>query len=305
LDFFRVHGLILASELELPELAPCRVAGRRPPPDVHIGRGCVADPEETRDLSWYVLPRGEAAVLGFRNIARFEVTSGRRVTVDVEPDGDPASVRLFLLGSAMGMVCHQRGMLALHASAVAFGGNVVAFVGHQGVGKSTLAAHCVEAGGRLVADDVLVVSFDERGRALAHPGLPRMKLWRQALEVLGRTPQGLIPDWLRADKYHLPCAEAATGAPLPLARVCLLEEDDAAGAGEHVAMKGAAAVAALIANTYRVEFLELVGGRDHHFRQCARLGRATEIVRLRRRHDAARLPTTAALVADSVTRLLQ
>jgi hypothetical protein len=37
----------------------------------------------------------------------------------------------------------------------------------------------------------------------------------------GRSPDGLRPDWFRAEKFHVPVAHAQT--PLPLARVCVLE----------------------------------------------------------------------------------
>jgi hypothetical protein len=47
--------------------------------------------------------------------------------------------------------------------------------------KSMLTAFCVEAGGRLVADNVLVVSSDAGSHAVVNPGMRKVKLWRDAL----------------------------------------------------------------------------------------------------------------------------
>ena len=72
-----------------------------------------------------------------------------------------SNVRLFLLGSAMGALLHQRGLLPLHTNAVEVGGRAFAFMGKSGAGKSTLAAWFHDRGFRIVADDVCVVGFDD------------------------------------------------------------------------------------------------------------------------------------------------
>jgi len=52
----------------------------------------------------------------------------------------------------------------------------------------------------------------------------------------------------------------------------------------------------LIANTYRVEYLDAANRRDAHFRDCIRLASAIDLVWLRREADSARLPATAAQI---------
>jgi hypothetical protein len=42
-----------------------------------------------------------------------------------------------------------------------------------------------------------------------------------------------------------------------------------------------------------------VNGHDRHFRDCARLAAAAEVIRFARRRDPQRLPATAALIAQS------
>jgi hypothetical protein len=240
----------------------------------------------------------DTAMFTFDDTGHYSVRNGSDVVVDAKPDADPAVLRLHIFASVMGMICHQRGLLVLHASAVAFGNRAVAFTGPPGAGKSTLAAHCLAAGGRLVADDVLVLSFDEQGGVLAHPGMPNVKLWRDALTSLGRDADGLRPDWFRAEKFHLPADGVQTS--IPLARLFVLGTDCDAGDGEYAPLRGREAAGALIANTYRVEYLDAANRRDAHFRDCIRLASAIDVVWLKREPGSARLPATAATIMQEL-----
>jgi hypothetical protein len=291
--FYSVHGLSVASELHLPELARCTSANGSA--DVRFRLSSLptfADAKSTTVPHLQIV--NEDALFTVENAARYLVRSGREVLIDVDAKADLALVRLVLFGSVMGMICYQRGLLALHASAVAFGDRVVAFTGPPGAGKSTLAAHCLADGAQLVADDVLAVSVDDARRAVAYPGMPSVKLWRDTIANLGRDPEGLRPDWYRAEKFHMPVDHAK--APLRLDRLYVLEPDDAAGPGKRTRLTGARAANAIIANSYRVEYLEAAGRRDLHFRQCTELAKTIEVVRLDRSRDLARVRATAALV---------
>jgi hypothetical protein len=294
---YAVHGLVLGCEFALPELDAVR---REPPlrPDVRIALAELpADPGPIAGQVIFFHADGGNGTLAVPGVARYLVRDGHEVLIEPERGADPSHVRLFLLGSVMGHICHQRGSLPLHASAVAVDGAAIAFVGHPGAGKSTLAAHCLAcAPASLMADDILVVSSDRVGYPLAHPGMPSLKLWRDALELLGRGAGDLRPDWLRAEKFHLPMSERLGQSPLPLIRVYVLEDDPKAGAARIEAIGGAAAAAALIAYTYRVEHLNSAAQRPPHFAISARLAGNVAVRRLARCRDPAYLRITAAAV---------
>jgi hypothetical protein len=293
---YEVYGLLISSEIMLPELQ-LRAANSRLAADVHIcvGRIQLALPGDTKDPAVHM--QNGQAMLTIPQVARYCVRRGRDVIVEPGPAADPSLVRLFILGSVMGLICHQRGMLALHASAIARGDEAVAFVGEQGQGKSTLAAHCLaHPAVRLVADDILVISFDADGQPFAHPGMPAVKLWRDTLQVLGRSADGLTADWLRAEKFLLPVAQHLAAAPMRLSRVYVLADDTDAGDGSIHSLPGAAAAATIVANTYRIEYIDGPEQRLAHFAASSRLAERVAVHRLARRRSLPRVGSTAGLV---------
>lgn len=295
---YMVHGLMIGSELELPELAPLGHDPRatidviirlgRLPPEV---RTCteIPDFQKTDHGPLLVLP----------GAGRFLVRPSSEVTIEIADNADLALLRLFLFGSVMGLVCHQLGMLPLHASAVAVGDRAIAFCGPQGMGKSTLAAACIEAGASLVADDMLVVTTNPENAVMAKPGMPKVKLWRDAIDALGLPMDGLVRDWARAEKFHVPASHHLVDKPVRLERIIVLEADEYAGAGITAPLSGAAAVSALVQNTYRPEYLDLTPQRTNHFAQCVRLSSLTTIARLTRQRDARMLAQTARMLLDT------
>ncbi len=294
--FYEICGLVIVSELDFPELMP-RELTTAAVPTLRIRFDRISPALITAAEDRFLHAENDTILLTVPQVARYCVIDAREVLVEPQPGVDASMVRLFLLGSVIGLVCQQRGLLALHASAVAIEGQAVAFVGEPGQGKSTLAAHCLAHGGaRLVADDILVVSFDGNGQPWVHPGMPALKLWRDALQVLGRETQGLRPDWIRAEKFILPLLDQLAQAPVRLNCVYVLAGDDDAGDGRIEKLSGASAAAAVVANTYRVEFLDFTGQRPAHFSASTRIAERVPVRRLARRRDLLRVGATAAIV---------
>lgn len=176
---YRVHGLGLASDIELCELA----ADPSPmPPDIVIRRAPVPhDLYPSRRSSDGYLVQGRDILFAMPRVGRFLARSGKELLADPEPGADQGLFSLYLLGSALAAVLHQRRFFPIHASAVAFKGNCFAFMGDSGAGKSTLAAMLAARGFELVSEDVLVVKFDETRGPMVEAGIPILKLWPDAL----------------------------------------------------------------------------------------------------------------------------
>jgi hypothetical protein len=86
-------------------------------------------------------------------------------------EGGMAAWQRLLVAQALPFVAVMRGLEVLHASAVATGSGAVAFSGHSGSGKTSLAMAMQRQGAALLTDDVLAV--ERAGEELmAHPGAP-------------------------------------------------------------------------------------------------------------------------------------
>lgn len=277
---YRAFGLLIASRMPLPELAPLAdVLGGEPDVTIQIEPASAEVESSGRPL---LSVDAGGATLVVADVGRFRVEQGRRITVTPHTGAGVRNVRLYLLGSAFGILCHQRGLLPLHANAIVVGGQAMAFCGRSGVGKSTLAAYFASRGHPVLCDDVCVVSFDQ-GRPLAWPGLPRLKLWRDAAEAFGHDSSALELAIDGMEKYHVPTATVASAGPFPLARVYLLSELEDGAPADITAIKGARAVQTLLAQTYRKVYLRPMGLMSANVLQATSLAKHAEIFSAPRR----------------------
>jgi hypothetical protein len=245
----QIFGLAVHSDLDCPELL---AADPDDPPDIEIRLDTLdAAHDSGRDDQTQAQIAPGVYQFVIDGVARYRVEQGRRIRVQPFPGADPGDVRLWLLGTALGALLHQRGLLPLHVSAVGLDGGAHAFCGPSGAGKSTLAAALDRRGLPLLTDDV-GLAIPEAERVTFYLGFPRIKLWRDALEHFGLDHRPLIRDLTRADKYHLRLddADGFHDQPLSLRRLYLL----APAADEDIRIdpiRGREAIALMLANTYR------------------------------------------------------
>ncbi|MDB5692731.1 MAG: hypothetical protein JWO81_1794 [Alphaproteobacteria bacterium] len=273
---YAVFGLRIGSEIALEELPRAEGDGEAQV-DIRLGE-TGADAEGIAGYS--VSDAG--TLLRVPDVGRFLIRDGREILVEPAAGASDRNVRLFLLGSALGALLHQRGLLPLHANAIEMDGRAVAFSGHSGAGKSTIAAWFHDRGHRILSDDVCVIGFDETGRALAYPGIPRLRLWREALEASGRAAGEYDRSFDALDKYDVP-SERRAPAPLPLAAIYLLRQaEEGTGVPSIERLQGVDSVETLISNTYRGAYLKTIGRTGEHLAACLRVARIVPIFRAAR-----------------------
>jgi len=272
---YRLFGLSVLSEIELPELVGDPGDGA---PDVRIKLGKIGT---APDAAAGLHIDGDEALLVIPPAGRFLTRSGREMLVEPADGVSPRNLRLYLLGSAFGAILHQRGLLPLHANAVVVEGRAIGFMGHPGAGKSTLAAWFHDRGFDVLADDVCVVTEGPDGVPLAHPGIPRLRLWREALEAGGRDASAYERSFDDMDKYTVPTDLERMLPAVPLSHLYLLEK--AEDSPSIARLEGSAAVEAMIANTYRGAYVRLMGHSRQHMLACAGLARTVPVFRARRR----------------------
>ena len=279
---YHAFGLRFRSDLALPELAP---AMDEAAPDARIVLGPVgARLEGGVDLP-PLMQAGPDAFQLDAEAGRYRVTGGTLITIDPAPGASDRDVRLYLLGSAIGALCHQRRRLALHAAALDIGGAAIAVAGPSGAGKSTLSALHARSGGGVLTDDLCAVTFDAAGRPVAHRGLQRVKLWPDSAELAGWTPGESSRIGDRIDKHSLPVFCPAPS--LPLTRLYLLRPGESAEPTFR-RLTGPEAAMAAVAQIYRWPLAVALERAAPAFEQCMDLARFCQIFELGYAHDPGR-----------------
>jgi hypothetical protein len=283
------YGLQIVSRIPLAELSGLGEMDSsfsvRALPDTEVAIRLAPIQSETKPpaagLRFHRISDRES-LLEQKGVGRFLVRNGREIVVDPDPDVSPRDLRLYLLGSVLGTLLHQRRFLPLHANAIAVDRHVVAFVGDSGAGKSTLAAHFQRAGYDVLADDICVVSFDDGMQPLVWPGLPRIKLWHDTLCAFGRDAGSLEEVTADAGKFYLPPTAQTAVHPRPLRAVYVLASAPRGGEGSIQRLRGRAAFQAMSANIYRREPLRAMGLTRQAFDLTAALLRHTAVYRATR-----------------------
>jgi HPr Serine kinase C-terminal domain len=247
---------------------------------VHIEKGVAAGP---RDF-WMDVP----------GVARLHVANGATISVDPASGTSIGDIRSYLLGSAMGALLHQRGLLPLHASAVEIAGSALAFCGASGAGKSSLALHLVKRGHRLLSDDICAIDIASN-EAQLFPGLINLKLWRESLESAGERHQGLQPVLPGFHKYKMPVPAIADYRHYTLGGIAVLANVDK-GEPHVIPMLGVPGLSALVSNTFRGQLILPMDQQQRHFDHCIAVAARTRIVRLDRPWSLSAMNATCALI---------
>ena len=302
--FYESYGLRIASDLPLPELRAAAAGAATTDVEILAQPLPEALDGATESGSWWQVAEGRYQFVA-AGVARYRVEHGRRIIVDrYDPRAtseSSADVRVYLLGTALGALLHQRGLLPLHVSALCAPSGTWAFTGPSGAGKSTLAAWLHRRfDWPMVSDDVAVL---DAGTALPrlHPGPTRLKLWRDALAALGIDESGLARDATRYEKFHLVVQKGFEASPQGLTALVLLESE-AGAAPELVRLKGQEAFRAIHASIYRPEFAVQFRRPDELFRQCVALANRIRVYRFRRPRDLAQFDATLEILVAQMRR---
>jgi hypothetical protein len=147
-------------------------------------------PEEEELISDERGPDGEVLFQIAGSELGYRIAGPRYGAAIVSPDasriwgspgtGGMADWRRLLIAQVLPFAAVIRGLEVLHASAVAVGGEAVAFLGRSGAGKTSMAMALCRLGATFLADDVLSVERED-GCLLGHPGAP--------LAGIGRGPR--------------------------------------------------------------------------------------------------------------------
>lgn len=223
---YKAFGLRMLSEIHFPELPPIRFLDGKV--DVEL---------EIEDLSelWLENSTSNERFIVKENFVMFRISEtaiycvrdGKKISFYPMEGANIDRIRLYILGTCMGIVLIQKKILPLHGSAIAIDGKAYAIVGDSGAGKSTLAAEFLARGYQLLSDDVIPVIYSQDQQfPLVLPAYPQQKLWQDSLIQLGMEAKHYQPIYDRETKFAIPVSSNFATKSLPLAGVFELVKTD-------------------------------------------------------------------------------
>ena len=248
--------------------------------------------EQLGEMSWQ-LKEGEF-LLRATGEHYFHYRHGEGLTKERDLDADLSEESLWLNGSVYAAIASLNGLLPIHASAVAMGGQVFAFTGPPGAGKSTLIAALGNRGFPMFCDDTLVLDLSEPDRIICLPGHKRLKLCADAIAMTGANREEKVSGTV--DKFYATPVSGSSATALPLASLVFLDDAGEAGivplsAGESMfRMQDDHQTTNLFAAAQQLD-------RAGRFAYLARLARQVAMARLARPRDRARFDDSVALAA--------
>jgi len=316
-----IYGLGISANRPIPGVPPSTAASE----DVRISFGSLpawlndvtATQIETSYVAEYKSECGEPALRVFRVLdgefyrfyyadqTEFVINqAGTEVWAQWSPPLTIEDTTTYLLGPVMGFVMLLRGIVCLHASAIAVGNRAIALLGPAGSGKSTTAAAFSTRGYSILAEDV--VTLDDRGdHFLVRPGYPCIRLWPASVKALYGSETHLpklTPNW---DKCYLDLTERPQQfhvEPLPLAAIYHLSERRHDAAAPFVqTLDRSAGLLSLIANTYATRLMDKKM-RAREFELLTRVLNSVPLRRVTPHADPARIPDLCDVILNEFSR---
>jgi hypothetical protein len=217
---YSLCGWHLRSDRHLPLLNTLPASNADP--DISIRHGDIpqiASPSVFSSPFVTVYSNGQARINIGETLSML-VSDGRHVLISANKETPPEEIMTFLLGPALGLLCHQRQVLPLHAAAIKIGDKAVVLVGNSGAGKSTTATALVQRGHRLLCDDIAVINAQQIS---VLPSYPAIKLWQEAADALGIKTTTLDRTRSGLNKFHYRAEVDFDDKPTQLSALMILQ----------------------------------------------------------------------------------
>jgi hypothetical protein len=278
---YEAFGLKIISEILLPEVK--KVEGYTEGINVEIVLGDLSREWEELGNEGKYSVKDNNVIFRIKNTAIFSVEKGERVIVSPLEHADFNKIRLYILGSCMGIILMQKKILPLHGSAFVIDGKAYAVVGNSGAGKSTLASTFMTRGYKLISDDVIPVFLSNNQEPIVHTSYPQQKLWEESVEKLRLPPNKYSPLFEREKKYAIPVESYFyKGGSVPLAGIFELEKSNEEELTIEKINNCLEKLPVLYNHTFRNSVLNRLGLLKWHFSSTANIADHVEIYKVKR-----------------------
>ncbi|KPL58247.1 hypothetical protein [Rossellomorea vietnamensis] len=219
---YKAFGLTLLSDILMPELIPALEDQTRVDITVNISNGFPLNSPLVNTPFKHIV-EGDEVIFYIPEVGSFSVVQDKKIIVNQINDRvDQGLVRLYILGTCMGIILLKNNILPLHGSAIVIGDKAYAFIGDSGMGKSTLASAFVKKGYPILTDDIIPISHSREKGYCIIPSYPHQKLWLQSLDNLGMSREHYHSIYGREDKYSIPVKDHFITQPVRVAGIFVL-----------------------------------------------------------------------------------
>lgn len=295
--FYSVFGLVLECNREIKSLESIAQTER---PDVRVCFGHSPSlgfeiNQRPIYVSEYVDPHGKPGLQVWGSetgdYLRMQYFEGVQFWLDrngtniwvLSPSDSPIEDALsYLVGPVLGILLRLRGTICLHASAIVFRDEVIAFAGGEGAGKSTTAVKFAAHGHRVVTDDIVAVT-ERQGRFHVLPGYKHLCLWPDTVESLygiADTLPRLAPNWEKRSLAEGKFKTHFETAVLPLGLIYVFGDRGSGQIPQIEPLPPRLAFLALAANTFATAILDKMS-RVEEFRAVGRIATTLPVRRVR------------------------
>ncbi|MFM7022568.1 MAG: hypothetical protein ACKOXB_06280 [Flavobacteriales bacterium] len=213
-------GIVIESDIHFPEFVLSDAE-----PDVRVAYGKV--PEEIENVKTQrvlVQSNDNEVLLKMPGVARYLIEGDSKITLELLDENRRQDAERYILTFILGVLSFKKGFFPLHGGGVVYNGEAYLFTGYSGAGKSTTLAGLAQRGFQPLADDISNF-FVENGKVYVHPCFPRLKLWKDSLQMLKNEGVGEYKLGSDIEKYLVPLQHEFPKGPIPVKRIYLLQED--------------------------------------------------------------------------------
>jgi len=296
LFFYTAYGYTFKSDIDLPGF--CQLQRNTDHPIISINRKAPWSPAFPLTTAVTSIRVTDGITIHWRGVASYDIRRGRSITIAPSLAPGPLSKLEIqpLYGIAMASILHQNKLLVLHGSTVAINGKGIVIIGHKGYGKSTLTACLFAKGHDFICDDVTAFSVNKNGETKIRPGIPRIKLWPDAVKTIGLDPSDLPLLSPRIPKHMLYISDKQfKNKDVPLQTIVMLDQGDSIALHE---MNESDKMIWLLGGHYLAKHHHTFQSLEQKrlFKHCSQLARETRIIRI----NSPRNSTSPLLIAKLI-----
>jgi hypothetical protein len=274
-------GFRIVSYLPLPELPPLIEPHASAENAVHVTRMDLTSQWSTAvsDNEYFAVDNHQV-LIRVPDTAIFRICNGNSITVSPFEGFNEDKIRLYILGTCMGVILLQKRIIPLHGSAIAINGKAYAILGESGAGKSTLASILLNQGFHLLSDDLIPLTLNQNDVPIVSPSYPQQKMWQETIDHLGMSSACYQPLFDRETKFSVPVSAQFCNQSLPLAGIFELVKTEADTL--ITPLQGLVRFQMLLRHTFRNFLLEHLQLQGWHFTTLSRFVNQIDMYQLQR-----------------------